>query len=174
MKKSIFVFTTILMVTLFSGCIINGNTQPSYYMESWDSTDGYVVVDEEGNFSEFKSGTKDKPANQSKAVMYEHRYNSSSGYPTYILTPQNWNDENIEYENIESAYRFSFSKKPRNINGFIFYCDDENIYIINNKYDVYRDKERRDNDEYRFKIRVYGVKDELEFKMVLREQKSNW
>ena len=169
MKKSLIFITSILVICLFSSCI----DSPSYnvYTESWFDTTGYVVYSENGSFSEFVEGLTNKPANQEKAILWEHRYIKT---PVCELTPQIWDSENIEYTDIETRpIRFEITSTPRTINGLIFYRDKENVYVINNKYDTYRDKEFRDKDEYRFKIEISGIRD-LEFKMVKKNGNGSW
>ncbi|MBO4533385.1 MAG: hypothetical protein J5726_06780 [Treponema sp.] len=153
---------------MFSSCI----DSPSYnvYSESWFDTTGYVVTDENGSYS-FVAGTTNKPANQAKAILWEHRYIRT---PVCELTPQIWDSENIEYRDIESRpIRFEITSTPRNINGLIFYRDTDKVYVINNKYDTYRDKDFFDKDQYRFKIEISGIRD-LEFKMVKNNATGNW
>lgn len=171
MKKTLGLLISIILVSgFFVGCG-SSNNGDSPYLESWYKIEGYVVNDENGKFVEFVEGTKNKPAETPIAYKYEHRYKDNP--PTYVLTPQKWNEANIIYEDIEKSYRYSFSKTPLVINDLIFYCDNERVIVINNKYKDYRDKERRDDDEYRFKIRVYSIADELDFKMV-KNSSAKW
>ena len=168
MKKTILFIFSILIICMFSSCIDSPST--NVYFESWFDTTGYVVYDEIGSFSEFVEGTKNKPENQSKAIIWEHRYIKT---PRCELTPQVWDSENIEYKDFDKSYYFEITSTPRTINGLIFYRDSDKVYVINNKYDTYRDKEFRDGDEYRFKIEINGMRDR-DFKMVKKDGNGNW
>lgn len=166
MKKLIlFALTAFIVMMSFNSC---GSPDP-VYSESWYSTEGYVEKDEDGKFVRFVE-TTNIPTNQTKAIRWEHRYKDQDIF--YTLTPQQWDGENISWIDIEKRpYVFSFQKTPRNINDLIFYCDDENIYIINNKFNEYRLKERKEEDEYRFKIKVDFISEILDIRMIKLEKK---
>lgn len=169
MKKALFIISSILTICIFSSCIIYDPTENTVYSESWFDRTGYVVNDENGNFKEFVEGTVNKPAGQASAVLWEHSYVSD---PRCILTVQKWNSESIEYEDF---FRDSFDIRStaREYNGLIFYRDAEKVYVINNKYNDYNDKEFRDKDELRIKINISGIRN-LELKMVSKSNYGNW
>ena len=168
MKKALLIISSIFIISLLTSCIDSPSL--SVYSESWFDTTGYVVKNENGSFKEFIEGTKGKPENQATAIRWEHRYIKT---PNCVLTPQSWDSENIEYVDIDQDYRFEITSTPRTINDLTFYRDAENVYVINNKYETYKDKDFRDSDEYRFKIRISGIRD-LDFKMVKRNGNGNW
>ena len=168
MKKALIFITSIFIISFLTSCI--DSQSYNVYSESWFDTTGYVVKNENGSFKEFVEGTNGKPENQATAIRWEHRYIRS---PVCELTPQKWDSENIEYVDMDRDYNFEITSTPRTINGIIFYRDSENVYIINNKYDQYKDKDFRDKDEFRFKIKINGIR-EIEFKMVKRNGNENW
>ena len=169
MKKTGFITLIIIALAtlLLSGC---GN---SVYFESWFSTNGYVVKDGE-DFDSFVKGTTGKPDGTPKAVMWDHRYDRT---PRCQLTASQWNKDEIEYEELDNGYyNFTITSTPREINGLIFYCDSENVYVINNKYDKYNDDERNgysNNNHYRFRVNINGIRD-LDLFMYKRNGDGSW
>ena len=170
MKKTGFItLITIALATLFlSGC------GSSVYFESWFNTKGYVVKDAEGDFESFVKGTNGKPDGTPKAVMWDHRYDRT---PRCQLTAAQWNKDEIEYEELDNGYyNFTITSTPREINGLIFYCDSENVYVINNKYNEYNDDERNsysNNNHFRFRVNINGIRD-LDLFMYKKNGSGTW
>lgn len=171
MKKTglITLITVTLATLLLSSC------GTSLYFESWFNTKGYVVKDAEGDFDSFVKGTNGKPDGTPKAIMWDHAYERRL---RCTLTAQKWELlDDIEWGNIESPYVFTITSTPREINGLIFYCDSQNVYVINNKYDEYVDADYSPSNSnpnyYRFKIEISGIRP-LEFIMRKKNGSGSW
>ena len=70
------------------------------------------------------------------------------------------------------------AQSPRTIHGLTFYCDRENIYVINNKYEDYEDDTRRrrdsdNNNHFLFRCKISGMID-LDYYMYKRNGIVNW
>ena len=180
--KKIYTLSLFLIFTacLFTGCIIapddfSNNSNIKY--KAWKQTEGYMVKEEgseERHFVAWSSSIQDK---SHQAMMYEHEYIKS---PYTVLYVQEWDKDNIEYKTVSNTKNNSFTitNKPVEKNGFIFYTQDDNIYIINTLYnsDTMQRKLRIHDDkyskaDYRFKIEVDGINDPI---IILMDETGGW
>ena len=173
MKKTFIISSLICILTLslFTAC---GSSNPSYW-EAWKSVDGYMILDSEGattrHFEPYSPNITDK---SHEAKMYTHSY---SREPYLSFTVQEWDSVNIEYKDV-TTNRFTISNKPKELNGFLFYKDDETIYIVNtlfNNDEMNLKLRLHENNytsaDYRFIIDVDGIYDDIE---ILMDKKSTW
>lgn len=177
--KKIFLLSLIfvLAATLFTGCIINAdstgtNSNPKY--KAWKRTEGYMILEEGANerhFVAYSSTIQDK---SHEATLYEHEY-IKSPYTTLLI--QEWDKDNIRYQT-KRTNKLTITNKPTEINGFIFYAEDDTLYIINTLYNnetvqkklrIHEDKYTRAN--YRFIIEVDGINDQIE---ILMDDSGGW
>lgn len=162
-KHILLTISAILLLCLVTSC-------DSVYSESWFSTKGYVERDASGDFVRFVKGATGKPDGTPIAYRWDHRYVST---PRCTLTPKKWDDEEIEYTEYARATTFEIRSTPREINGLIFWCDEENVYVVNDKYDKYVDKESYMRDEWDFNIDISGIRD-LDFYMCKKNGSGDW
>lgn len=163
----------IVSAVLFAGLFTSCGESFDVYTEDWYPTTGYVKYkDGTKTFEKFIEGVAGKPDGQPTAILWEHRYIKS---PYADITPYTWNAEEIEYTEDPNLEDFSFNitNVPRTRNGLTFYCDDTNVYVVNDKYDTYRDWSRGDRDQYRFTVEVRGIKP-LHMKMIKLSGSGSW
>ena len=178
MKKVIFLsLIYILISSLLTGCIINAdessiNSNPKY--KAWKRTEGYMIKEEgseERYFVAYSSSIQDKTH---EATLYQHEYEKD---PYTTLSVQEWDKDNIKYTTI-TTNRLTITNKPNEINGFIFYEEDNTLYIINTLYN-YEKKQKRlkmhddtyTRADYRFIIEVNEINDPIE---ILMDDTSGW
>ena len=188
--KKLFLLSSItfLFLTLFSSCgdFINND---DIYNSEWEEIEGYVDAKTEKNERTgkdtttytFVSGTH--PEDKSIAVLYRHKYDKNrTPYCDFIVkTVQNDIDKGIVYEYVEDKDKsddFKITKTQYTQNtGFIFYCDDEYINVINNLYSLkyleHDDPNPKNKAEYRFEISISGIYDKLIFEMDYQISKEN-
>ena len=170
MKKQTMILTVIIgfIALTLTGCG-DFNTDSSYW-EDWFDTVGYVEVSNEINerTGEIDSNSKfiagKHPEDVAIAVRHEHKYTNSLSctFKVKKLTTDLKNDIIDELKEDSSlTKRFSIPKNTsfEKIEGFIFYCDDEYVYVVNNLYkDGYVEHtSTRSNPELRFEISINGL-----------------
>jgi len=173
MKKTIFLSLILIFAAgFFTSCI------QSEYFDPWVETEGYVVTTNKNNertgkneeFSEFIVG--DHPEGYFVAVRYEHELLKIPYCTFEVQTPQTDIDHDIIYEFMTDPTKtvnFEITSQPYNdILGFIFYCDNDKVYIINNLYKLgyveHTNKSSRSKGDVRFVIKVNGIQ-KLELEM---------
>ncbi len=150
------------IVILFSGC------GASNYFEDWEGPiKGYITFDENGNFTGFQQGNN--PGDQTNnATCYIHEYSRSS--PSAYISKQLLDNSDLEWkDDIGTEERIYFKKigaigkftTEVGIKDMYFYCDDEYVYIINNREAKYGDKETRRQNlaNYRIFVDMIGLRD---------------
>lgn len=169
MKKYGLFLAVLIGFVVFGLSSCGSSASNSVYWEDWFETVGYVEVSSDVNErtgetanSKFVAGNH--PEGVSIAVRHEHRYTNSLSctFKVKKLTTDAENDIVDELvEDTALTKRFSI---PRNSNfekieDFIFYCDDEYVYVVNNLYkDGYVEHTNpRTNPQYRFEISVSGL-----------------
>ena len=163
MKKSIFLISILIILTcLFSSCIPDSN---SIYWDPWVDTEGYVTRRKTGrtdnsSFVSFEEGTP--PEGSYIAVRYEHAYDRRPYCSFDVYKRETDIDKDIVEEFVKQDDKsddFIISKTPYDkIQGFVFYCDDNTVYIINDLYQYgYRETTENKADTH-FKIRVSGIR----------------
>lgn len=172
MKKFFLSVICILTAIILTSC---GNNNPSYW-EAWDYIEGYMILDEGENvttrhFEPYDISIKDT---SHRADMYVHSYSRN---PETTFEVSEWDEQNIKYD-VKSTNRFTISNKPKELNGFIFYKDSDNIYVINTLYNCedrnLKLKEHPDkytSADYRFIIDVSGIYDDVEIYM---DDRKKW
>ena len=169
MKKTCLISLIILglATVLLSSC----GSSDSVYYEDWFETNGYVET--EATYANERTGqttTKstfiagDHPEGVSIAVRHEHRYSKSLSCTFRVKTIQTDLENDIIEELREDTSKTKRFTIPTNstfekIDGFIFYCDDEYVYVVNNLYKYgYRDHTNKyTNPQYRFEVSISGL-----------------
>lgn len=174
MKKTLFIS---LLVCIFASLFITscGSSDPTYW-ESWNEIEGYMILDEGENVTtrHFEPYSPSITDTSHEATLYSHSYSRT---PETSFTVQEWDTIDIEYKD-KSTNRFTISNKPKELNGFIFYKDSENLYIINTLFNnenkglkLKAHENKYTNADYRFLIDVYGIHDEIE---ILMDDRRKW
>lgn len=172
MKKTIFLSVLfVLTAGLFTGCIDVPDTP---YWKDWKITEGYMIKDddsEQRHFVAYNSSIQDK---SHEATLYEHEF-IKRPYATLII--QEWNNTEIEYKDVKQN-SFNITNKPYELNGFIFYCENDRIYIINTlfNYEAKGKKFKTHQDkfspaDYRFIIEVTGIAEDIK---ILMDDTGSW
>lgn len=169
MKKIFFAVLSILVISLFSSCIINssGNTSDkiSVYSEPWFDTEGYVISkkSERTNndvFVSFEEG--EHPEGEYVAVRYEHSYVNRPRCTFEVQKLTTDVDKNIVSEYITDSTKtenFIISKTPETkIQGFVFWCDEDTVYVVNDLYRYGYSDAKAGTAQYKFKITINGIK----------------
>ncbi len=161
MKKRFLITALIItFVTLFlSGCA------DSVYSEDWYVTPGYIEY-EQDQFSldsivykGFTKGTNPTSDRRVLAKKWEHSYDTT---PRGYFIEEKWNPATLEYdEMIKYPIKITKDIDDYTVPGIIYYCDDKDVYIINNKYrfDLWDHKDKTKNSDYRFVIDINGIRD---------------
>ena len=179
MKKLIlFALTAFIVMMSFNSC----GEVDSVYSESWFDKRGYITYKHdpfEGDVLD--TFTVDEPAAEvvsEYAVIYKHRYLKTPSCCFYIQQwVENAKKEKLGYETIKT-YRFTITSEPQEVGGFWFYCDEENVYVINRLYnDGFTNKKASVSPvaekNYRFRIDISGITD-LNIEMVESQKKHPW
>ena len=168
-----------------TGC--GDSVSNSVYWEDWFETEGYVkttsAADERTGGSHvsavFVPGPH--PEDAKIAVRHEHKYTRTPITCTFKvqkLTTDLDNDIVDEYVTDEAlTKRFSITKTPfTKIVGFMFYCDDEYVYVVNDLYKYnyvdHSNSNPRIKAEYRFYISINGMQN-LKLDMDYKVTQSN-
>ena len=167
MKKTCLL--SILLIGFLTICLSGCGSSDSVYWEDWFDTVGYVeksaVINERtgetDSSSKFISGPH--PEGVSIAVRHEHKYTKSLSCTFKVKKLTNDIANDIVNELVEDTTKTKRFSIPRNANfekieGFIFYCDDEYVYVVNNLYDKYVEHTNvYTNPQYRFEISINGI-----------------
>ena len=147
MRKALFLSGIIFVLFLIScgGYYYDDD----YYYSDWEETEGYVISTTEYNERTKKTITTDEfiagphPDDQIIAVQYKHKYDKSRKLYCEFLV-KTYVEEDIANDIVnefvtdeKKSADFTITKKMDNSHtGFIFYCDDEYVYVINNLYSL--------------------------------------
>lgn len=169
MKKHSLFLVVLIGFVVFGLSSCGGSPSNSVYWEDWFESVGYVetsnnVNERTGEKSNSKFIAGNHPEGVAIAVRHEHRYTNSLSCTFRVKTLQTDKDNGIVDELIEDASltkRFTIPKNANfeKIEGFIFYCDEEYVYVVNNLYKsgYLEHTNTRTNPEYRFEISVSGL-----------------
>ena len=162
-KTLITICTIFAALTLFTSC---GEPSESVYYEPWFETEGYVITktnERTGtkSFVSFEEGTP--PEGTSIAVQYDHSWIKNPRCTFYVqkLTTDLDNDIVDEFVTDDTKTdTFTIINKPYDRNtGFIFWCDAERVYVVNNLYSYgFSDAPSSKKAQYRFIISINGIK----------------
>ena len=174
MKKIIFVFVIAFIFTMmFSACgnYFYDNDDNTNY--GWEETEGYVETTtiknertgKDTTTYKFVSGTH--PDDKSIAVLYKHKYNNRrTPYCRFVVKTVKTdiaNDIVNEFviDNDKSKDFTITTKQYTDAKGFIFYCDDDYIYVINNLFSMnyleHDDSNPKNKADCRFEISITGI-----------------
>ncbi len=167
-KTLLIILSVFASLTLFTGCIINPSK--STYFEPWFDTEGYVVYTQNQRnnnktFSEFVE-SNNIPEGEKLAVKWEHvkKEDSSRVWCSFKAYARETDiDKGIVKDFVEqedkskSSIRIT-SVPYENIQGFILYSDDENVYIINDLYKLgYKEVQYARDADVKFVFDVTGM-----------------
>ena len=190
MRKALFLSGIIFVLFLIS-CGGYYYDDEDYYKSDWEETEGYVISTEDYNERTGKTTTIDEfiegshPKDKKIAVQYKHKYDKSRTSRLYceflVKTVQDDIDKGIVQEFVTDEKKsadFTITKKMDNSHtGFIFYCDDEYVYVINNLYSLnyveHDDDDPKNKAECRFEISITGIKQPIKIDMDYYTSKEN-
>ena len=166
-KTMIIILSVLTVITLFTGCI---DPSKSTYFDPWFDTEGYVVYTQsqrtnDKTFSEFVE-SNNIPDGEKFAVKWEHIKKEGTSKPWCTFkyykrvtdAEAGYAYELVEQEDKTKSFRVT-TDPYESLEGFIIYCDDENVYVINNLYKFgYKDVRNERDAEFKFVFDVYGMK----------------
>ena len=192
MKKLLLLSGIALIFTLmFSGCgnYIFDDDEDDYRYSGWEETEGYVEATTTKNERtgkdtttyRFVSGTH--PDDKTIAVLYKHKYDKrrTPNCNFIVKTVQTDLDHDIVNEYVKdddkSDYFTITSNQYTKKTGFIFYCDDEYIYVINNLFSLnyleHDDSNQKNKAECRFEIIISRISKNLRIDMDYNKSQNN-
>jgi hypothetical protein len=183
MKKIRYAIPLVIFSLLigFTSCL---PTNPSYW-GAWGEVDGYMIKDSEDSTTRhFEPNSSSITDKTHPARMYTHEYSRT---PSGTLVVQEWPQTSIPSSESDITYQTKSSKNitflttKQELNGFIYYKDTDNLYVINTLYN-YEAKNKHLKDHvrswpddnpaaYRFKIKVDGIFETIE---ILMDDNNSW